>query len=623
MIVRELLTRWGFNVDQDKVDRFNNAIQAGKAKAQGLETALRSIETQARVMGKGFDAARAKVDAVRTEIQRLADQGVPSHDPRLVALGRQYQDLQAHIGRTHAKSRTFFGSMLKGAAMLAAGWISFQTAFKAASFVVDTNREFERLNASLVTVTGSEANAKQAFGMIEKFAAKTPYNLGQVVEAFIKLKALGLDPSQDALTSYGNTASSMGKPLMQMIEAVADASTMEFERLKEFGIKARQQTNSVSFTFRGVTTTVAKDAKSIEKYLRNLGKVQFAGAMDRQARTLNGIMSNIGDNLGRLARKVGASGLWDALKRGSTVLQEWTSGGDEAAAAVGSGLGRAIDVVVTGIQKLVNWANKGAEALGGWRKVAKLAAAAVWVLTARLLGLGAIQAVAWITKTAAAFRTLAIAEGLAAAGAKALNTALAIGIGWIIPGIILVLQDLYTYLQGGDSQFAAFWQPFVEWIDYARQFWSDVVSQIKLTFTELAEFVKFKFQEMVNKARSIKEDIVNAFNRAYNAAYNAVVQWIDAIKAYIKTIPGINLVANVVGALNGGPQTVTPASSAGTKAAYGPPSPGGQVQFGDVHIQAPPGADGRQMGQQFVSTVGSRTNGARVARLGNPARAQY
>ena len=31
----------------------------------------------------------------------------------------------------------------------------------------------------------------------------------------------------------------MGKSLNQMIEAVADATTGEFERLKEFGIKAR------------------------------------------------------------------------------------------------------------------------------------------------------------------------------------------------------------------------------------------------------------------------------------------------------------------------------------------------------------------------------------------------
>jgi uncharacterized membrane protein YqgA involved in biofilm formation len=47
----------------------------------------------------------------------------------------------------------------------------------------------------------------------------------QFINAFIKLKALGLQPSKEALTSYGNTATAMGKSLDQMIEAVADAST--------------------------------------------------------------------------------------------------------------------------------------------------------------------------------------------------------------------------------------------------------------------------------------------------------------------------------------------------------------------------------------------------------------
>jgi diaminopimelate decarboxylase len=68
--------------------------------------------------------------------------------------------------------------------------------------------------------------------------SETPFGLAQATQGFVKMKALGLDPTRAALTSFGNTASAMGKDLNQMIEAVADASTGEFERLKEFGIKA-------------------------------------------------------------------------------------------------------------------------------------------------------------------------------------------------------------------------------------------------------------------------------------------------------------------------------------------------------------------------------------------------
>ena len=179
--------------------------------------------------------------------------------------------------------------------------------------ITDTITKFERLEASLRTVTGSADKASVAFGFIEKFAAETPFQLEEVVDAFIKLKALGLAPSEEALTSYGNTATAMGKSLNQMIEAVADATTGEFERLKEFGIKSRVQGEQVTFTFQGVSTTVGKNAKEIEGYLQSIGNVQFAGAMKEQAGTLNVALSNMGDAFSKLVKAIGDAGLTDIL----------------------------------------------------------------------------------------------------------------------------------------------------------------------------------------------------------------------------------------------------------------------------------------------------------------------
>jgi large-conductance mechanosensitive channel len=179
--------------------------------------------------------------------------------------------------------------------------------------LVDTITKFEKLEASLRTVTGSADKAAVAFGFIQEFAATTPFELEEVTAAFIKLKALGLTPSEDALTSYGNTASAMGKSLNQMIEAVADAATGEFERLKEFGIKSKSQGDQVTFTFQGVSTTVGKNAKEIEGYLQSIGNVQFAGAMKEQAGTLNVALSNMGDAFSKLVKAIGDAGLTDIL----------------------------------------------------------------------------------------------------------------------------------------------------------------------------------------------------------------------------------------------------------------------------------------------------------------------
>lgn len=52
--------------------------------------------------------------------------------------------------------------------------------------------------------------------------------------------------------------------MIDFVEAVADATVGEFERLKSFGIKANTLTDDVKFTFAGVTTTVKKNAADIE-----------------------------------------------------------------------------------------------------------------------------------------------------------------------------------------------------------------------------------------------------------------------------------------------------------------------------------------------------------------------
>lgn len=213
--------------------------------------------------------------------------------------------------------------------------------------LISVQREFDVLNSSLVTVTGSSTVAEQQMRWIKEFASTTPYQLSEVTAAFVKMKALGLDASQAALTSYGNTASAMGKSLNQMIEAVADAATGEFERLKEFGIKARKEGDQVSLTFQGVTTNINNNARDITQYLQRLGDVSFAGAMERRAQTLDGAISNLADSWDELFRTVSSNNvgglIYDSVKLANgvlgdavTILQAMNAAQSSAASSTGA-----------------------------------------------------------------------------------------------------------------------------------------------------------------------------------------------------------------------------------------------------------------------------------------------
>jgi hypothetical protein len=161
--------------------------------------------------------------------------------------------------------------------------------------ILKVNMEFESLRTSLETVTGSAKNAKIAFEGINTFAAKTPYSVKEVTEAFIKMKSLGLSPSEKALTSFGNTASAMGQSLNRMVEAVANATTGEFDNLKAFGIKASKQGDDIKFTFKGVETKIKDSSEAIVGYLTKIGNTDFSGGMERQGQTMKGTLSSLAD----------------------------------------------------------------------------------------------------------------------------------------------------------------------------------------------------------------------------------------------------------------------------------------------------------------------------------------
>jgi hypothetical protein len=168
--------------------------------------------------------------------------------------------------------------------------------------------------AQIETITKSTEKAKETYAALVQFGNSTPFDTGQSVQAFVKLRQMGLAATEERLRSFGNTASASGKSLNQMIEAVADAGTGEFERLKEFGIKTKTEGDKVTFTMAGVKTTVANNAVAITKYLEDIGNTKFGGAMAKQMDTLNGAFSGVSDNMRSMLSAIGEGALGTAVK---------------------------------------------------------------------------------------------------------------------------------------------------------------------------------------------------------------------------------------------------------------------------------------------------------------------
>lgn len=362
-------------------------------------------------------------DEISRLILSVESQQVGEADKKLKQLTRTSQTTEKATGQLTATWKKLTGMM--------AGLVGIGTAISGLNKLREVATRFESLEAQLKTATGSAENASVAFDAIQDFATATPYDLAQATEAFISLVNLGLTPSERAMTSYGNTASAMGKDLATMVRAVAQATTGEYEVLKQFGVKARSEADGVAFTFQGVTTKVAKNAKEIEKYFIELGEAKFAGAMSDRMQTLEGKVSNLGDAWDVLFATIGEAGAGDVMKR---VIEGATDAISELTAQIASGqLQEAFGALV---QKFDSFGTAASDAFTFISET--------WSNAMKYFGADGDSAVDWVIKafTQLPENVTAVVKGIGATMGLLVEYAVATGKG-VYDAIVAYLD--YTY----------------------------------------------------------------------------------------------------------------------------------------------------------------------------------
>ena len=392
---------------QSRLGSTAQKMHAVKLRTAALGRQLAATANPSKKLRKQFESARKTSDGLRRshreqkqELGRLRtslrEAGVDTR-----RLTREQGRLDDQIGRLNRKlarqQRALkqwgkFKSRLPGLARQGAvgiGLLGVATELFRRTFVT-TASDFERYQTILETVEGSSIKAKRSMDWISRFAVKTPFELDQVTDAFVKLRAYGLDPTDGLLRSLGDTASAMGKPIMQAVEAIADAVTGENERLKEFGVKARTKGDTITYeyTVKGETKTVQADARNraeIQKVLTGIFDSKFAGAMGKQSKTFAGMLSNLGDQWTRFQLLVMKSGVFDFVKGKLSGLlgriDKMAASGElqKLAEQMGGKLMRAFEAAwsfgeraIPVMERLFSTLSGIASAVGGWERLAAI-----------------------------------------------------------------------------------------------------------------------------------------------------------------------------------------------------------------------------------------------------------
>ena len=314
-----------------------NAIKQAMAEIRGEVSKTRSqiknvklIDTQSASrdlvdMGIKFRYVADQADKTRKagwgvfrEVKTSAEQAKPPIENLKKEMGG--------LGSVGVSAAGGLRTFVNAAAGIAGLSLSIAGLKSAIASVVRTGAQFETLGATMDSLMGSAEAGRDAMEWIEDFAQKTPLQLDGITNAFIKMRAFGLDPMSGAMESLGDANAQMGgnqESLEGIILAVGKAwskqklSQEESVMLIERGIPVwkllSDAMGKTETELQEMATAGELGRDAIQTLIDEMGRVS-KGAMEAQSKTWAGLVSNMGDSWTRFLNTIAKNGTLDYFK---------------------------------------------------------------------------------------------------------------------------------------------------------------------------------------------------------------------------------------------------------------------------------------------------------------------
>ena len=219
------------------------------------------------------------------------------------------EQFNAKIGKAQGKIKNFSGSLTKTGRMLSTR-LSLPLA-AVGGLALKQAANFERLQTTLNTLTGSAEEGAAAFEKLVQFSAKTPFQLDELVKVNNTLMGFGLSTNEafDSLSMLGDIAGIVGGDLQSIGIAFGQAAaegrvmTRDLRQFINNGVPILDILAESMGVARGQIMDMASEGKITFDILNNAfidatsegGK--FAGGMEILSQTLNGLFSTLKDNV--------------------------------------------------------------------------------------------------------------------------------------------------------------------------------------------------------------------------------------------------------------------------------------------------------------------------------------
>ncbi len=306
----------------------NQSYQQQRQKLAALRKSLSQTGLSNRQLAQQQERVAQEIRKTSSAFQKASNRAKEaSKSFRRSGLNSISKDAQLASSGISRLTRRFAGLIAAGA-----GLYTIKRGFES---ILTTGDKFERLSVQLEAIMGSMAEGVRALAWIKDFTRNTPFQLEEVSEAFVRLKAFGLDPMDGSMQAIVDQASKLGGG-MERLNGITLAVGQAWAKQKLQGEEILQLVERGVPVWELLEKATGKNVQELQK-LSSAGKLgrdtialliaeigkSAEGAAAKNMSLLSGYVSNLKDSWQQFLAEIADSGALEYTKNllGSIALK--------------------------------------------------------------------------------------------------------------------------------------------------------------------------------------------------------------------------------------------------------------------------------------------------------------
>lgn len=357
-MANELTTRLALNTKgfskgiqeiKAQLTELNKALETNKKeladtnkKTKEYEKELDQLKTAEKENGTATKEQKARMAELEKEIDKARTRAAQLKTEQ-IDLKNGLKETTSELKKQKAGVSGVSDEMNKIKTLIT-GFIAAYGGKKLWDLLIGSNAEMEQYTTSLEVMLGSTEKASAMIEKMRDFAAKTPLTLENVISGGSLLMSYGVDESNliDTMTKLGDLSSGNAEKMDRITLAYGQmlakgkVTGEELRQMTEAGVPLQTAlAESIGVTGEEFSKMVSAGKVGIDdlnKAITGLttGNGKFAGMMEKQSETMQGMLSTLQDNLSEFMRKMGEGAFGEvksALQEASDLLAEWEEDG--------------------------------------------------------------------------------------------------------------------------------------------------------------------------------------------------------------------------------------------------------------------------------------------------------